>query len=176
MSGGAQRPVLRVYEPKKAGALSARAHTRGQNPIVKYNKYILLRRSRSLETVYIGNIVLFSKAFVASINSKCWRRRNLKTYLCCQIYHEGLEVLVEEFWCEIVKNLVTILLVFNALFEYLLNLRFQFNCILIPMKNKNIFPSMNTHWGQACVYLSQFIWWAGVALALLYVWVCPVID
>ncbi len=32
--GGAQRPVWRVYEPKKTGARSARARTRGQNPLV----------------------------------------------------------------------------------------------------------------------------------------------
>ena len=32
--GDAQRPVWRVNEPKKTGARSARAHTRGQNPLV----------------------------------------------------------------------------------------------------------------------------------------------
>jgi hypothetical protein len=32
--GGAQRPVLRVNEPKKTDARSARARTRGQNPLV----------------------------------------------------------------------------------------------------------------------------------------------
>ncbi len=32
--GGAQRPVGRGYEPKKTGARSARARTRGQNPLV----------------------------------------------------------------------------------------------------------------------------------------------
>ncbi len=32
--GGAQRPVSRVNEPKKTGARSARARTRGQNPLV----------------------------------------------------------------------------------------------------------------------------------------------
>ncbi len=35
--GGAQRPVWRGNEPKKTGARSARARTRGQNPLV--NKY-----------------------------------------------------------------------------------------------------------------------------------------
>jgi hypothetical protein len=30
-AGGAQRPVWRVYEPGKVGALSARARTCGQN-------------------------------------------------------------------------------------------------------------------------------------------------
>jgi hypothetical protein len=34
--GGAQLPVLRGYEPKKTGARSARARTRGQNPLVIY--------------------------------------------------------------------------------------------------------------------------------------------
>jgi hypothetical protein len=34
---GAQRPVLRVNEPKKTGARSTRAHTRGPDPLV-YNK------------------------------------------------------------------------------------------------------------------------------------------
>jgi hypothetical protein len=37
--GGAQRPVGRVNEPNKTGARSARARTRGQNPLVK--KYML---------------------------------------------------------------------------------------------------------------------------------------
>jgi hypothetical protein len=34
--GGAQRPVWHVYKPKKTGAHSARARTRGQNPLVIY--------------------------------------------------------------------------------------------------------------------------------------------
>jgi hypothetical protein len=34
--GGAQRPVRRVKELKKTGARSARAGTRGQNPLVSY--------------------------------------------------------------------------------------------------------------------------------------------
>ncbi len=34
--GGAQRPVWRINEPKKTGARSARARTRGQNPLVSY--------------------------------------------------------------------------------------------------------------------------------------------
>ena len=33
--GGAQRPVGRGNEPKKTGARSARARTRGQNPLVR---------------------------------------------------------------------------------------------------------------------------------------------
>ncbi len=36
-AGGAQRPVWRANEPKKTGARSARARTRGQNPLV-YHK------------------------------------------------------------------------------------------------------------------------------------------
>ncbi len=32
--GGAQRPALQISEVKKAGARSARARTRGQNPLV----------------------------------------------------------------------------------------------------------------------------------------------
>jgi hypothetical protein len=36
MGGGAQRPVGRGNEPKKTGARSARARTRGQNPLVLY--------------------------------------------------------------------------------------------------------------------------------------------
>ncbi len=31
---GARRPLLRIYEPKKMGARSARARTSGQNPLV----------------------------------------------------------------------------------------------------------------------------------------------
>jgi hypothetical protein len=34
MGGGAQCPFLRVNEPKRTGARSARARTRGQNPLV----------------------------------------------------------------------------------------------------------------------------------------------
>ena len=34
--GGAQRPVWRGHKPKKTGARSARARTRGQNPLVSY--------------------------------------------------------------------------------------------------------------------------------------------
>ncbi len=34
MGGGTQRPVGRGNEPKKTGARSARARTRGQNPLV----------------------------------------------------------------------------------------------------------------------------------------------
>jgi hypothetical protein len=39
--GGAQRPVGHVNEPNKTGARSARARTRGQNPLVK--KYLLTK-------------------------------------------------------------------------------------------------------------------------------------
>jgi hypothetical protein len=34
MGGGRAAPVWRVYEPKKMGARSPRARTRGQNPLV----------------------------------------------------------------------------------------------------------------------------------------------
>ncbi len=37
--GGAERPFWSVNEPKKTGARSARACTRGQNPLV-LNKYL----------------------------------------------------------------------------------------------------------------------------------------
>jgi hypothetical protein len=37
--GGAQRPVWRVNEPEKTGARSARARTRGQNPLVHYMSF-----------------------------------------------------------------------------------------------------------------------------------------
>jgi hypothetical protein len=35
-AGGAQRPVWRGNAPKKTGARSARARTRGQNPLVMF--------------------------------------------------------------------------------------------------------------------------------------------
>jgi hypothetical protein len=35
--GGAQRPVWHVNDPKMTGARSARARTRGQNPLVKHS-------------------------------------------------------------------------------------------------------------------------------------------
>ncbi len=38
--GGAQRPVGRGKEPKKTGARSARARTRGQNPLVNIIVYL----------------------------------------------------------------------------------------------------------------------------------------
>jgi hypothetical protein len=41
--GGAQRPVGRGNESKKTGARSARARTRGQNPLVKYIYSVLFR-------------------------------------------------------------------------------------------------------------------------------------
>jgi hypothetical protein len=40
--GGAQRPLGRGIEPKKTGARSARARTRGQNPLVLYNCIVLI--------------------------------------------------------------------------------------------------------------------------------------
>jgi len=39
MGGGAQRPVRRGNATKKTGARSARARTRGQNPLVLYIHY-----------------------------------------------------------------------------------------------------------------------------------------
>ncbi len=37
--GGAQRPVWHGNEPKKMGARSARARTRGQNTLVNYKRF-----------------------------------------------------------------------------------------------------------------------------------------
>ncbi len=42
--GGRAAPVWRVYEPKKTGARSARARTRGQNPLVLYVLVIKLTK------------------------------------------------------------------------------------------------------------------------------------
>ncbi len=54
--GGAQRPVLRVNEPKKMCARSARARTRGQNPLVNLlEPYILtVKRGKHIsETIRV---------------------------------------------------------------------------------------------------------------------------
>ncbi len=42
--GGAQRPVCHVNEPNKTGARSARARTRGQNPLVPIMVYLFCCR------------------------------------------------------------------------------------------------------------------------------------
>jgi hypothetical protein len=51
--GGAQRPVWHVTEPKKTAARSARARTRGQNPLVD-NKYIfaVCEQAQSMRALY----------------------------------------------------------------------------------------------------------------------------
>jgi hypothetical protein len=54
---GAQRPVLRGNELKKTGARSARAGTRGQNPLVNYN--LLQHYIISITTL----IVYFTQTF-----------------------------------------------------------------------------------------------------------------
>ncbi len=54
--GGAQRPFWSVNEPKKTGASSARAHTRGQNPKV-YNVYTSVKHlvwSRDMPAGTVG--------------------------------------------------------------------------------------------------------------------------
>ncbi len=43
---GAQRPVGRGKEPKKTGARSARARTRGQNPLVLYVKIVKIKLTK----------------------------------------------------------------------------------------------------------------------------------
>jgi hypothetical protein len=42
--GGAQRPFWRVNEPKKTGARSARARTRGQNTLVLHSTVMTVER------------------------------------------------------------------------------------------------------------------------------------
>jgi hypothetical protein len=56
--GGTQRPVWRVNEPKKTGARSARARTRGQNPLV-YHIYIYLGSSVCLSSCHIPVILSY---------------------------------------------------------------------------------------------------------------------
>jgi hypothetical protein len=51
--GGAQRPVWHVNEPKKTGARSARARTRGQNPLVdKKYIYAVCEQAQSMRALY----------------------------------------------------------------------------------------------------------------------------
>ncbi len=64
--GGAQRPVWRVYEHKKTGARSARARTRGQNPLVKIYlprilclSFVLSYSCRPVILSYLRNAELF---------------------------------------------------------------------------------------------------------------------
>jgi hypothetical protein len=52
--GGAQRPVRRGNAPKKKGARSARARTRGQNPLVYI--YYIYKPPNSLEDSLYGNL------------------------------------------------------------------------------------------------------------------------
>jgi hypothetical protein len=47
MGGGRAAPVQRVNNPKKTGARSARARTRGQNPLVIYSSNICTVGSNS---------------------------------------------------------------------------------------------------------------------------------
>ncbi len=51
--GGEQRPDLQVSELKKTGARSARARTRGQNPLVLYNNTETAVKSQFVLTVLI---------------------------------------------------------------------------------------------------------------------------
>ncbi len=45
--GGRAAPVWRVYEPKKTGARSARARTRGQNPLVLQNSLSIEKKKKN---------------------------------------------------------------------------------------------------------------------------------
>jgi hypothetical protein len=58
--GAAQRPVGRGNEPKKTGARSARARTRGQNPLVNHKRrniffFGFLTKFYPLQQVWITN-------------------------------------------------------------------------------------------------------------------------
>jgi hypothetical protein len=61
LGGGGAAPVWRVYEPKKTGARSARARTRGQNQLVENNIVYSRRRSVLLTNrktyVWLKNIL-----------------------------------------------------------------------------------------------------------------------
>jgi hypothetical protein len=65
MGGGAQRPVGRGNEPKKTGARSARARTRGQNPLVKQICETFIKKTFSVSVLICLSLALFDLAKVA---------------------------------------------------------------------------------------------------------------
>ena len=72
--GGAQRPVLRDNELTKEGARSARARTRGQNPLVTNNTQYFKFKKVSCESnsVLTWHTYLFwHRSYVAHLPSMC---------------------------------------------------------------------------------------------------------
>jgi hypothetical protein len=69
--GGAQRTVFRVNEPKKTGARSARARTRGQNPLVVKNKV-------KHKCAYVSSLALCLCTYLAKVHKYCI------SYMYCQ--------------------------------------------------------------------------------------------
>jgi hypothetical protein len=63
---GAQRPVWRGNELKKKGARSARARTRGQNPLVSYISFLQLLKKKNNSAL----AEVSPKALVAQISER----------------------------------------------------------------------------------------------------------
>ncbi len=80
--GGAQRPVWRGNAPKKTGARSARARTRGQNPLVQ----LYCNKKYTLDSNYISVPALGNAVFFVSDQETRVREER------CGIKEEGIEV------------------------------------------------------------------------------------
>jgi hypothetical protein len=67
-AGGAQRLVLPANTPKKAGARSARALTRGQNILVEFKEAVTLSRIFSQTGIFRGfSLLQYSKRGAARL-------------------------------------------------------------------------------------------------------------
>ncbi len=89
--GGAQRPVWRGNEPKKTGARSARARTRGQNPLLsrkeqvnkkRINKYVF-SNLRELQQ-YLSSLICLIISLVSITPGK--PLTPVVTLLICEIH------------------------------------------------------------------------------------------
>jgi hypothetical protein len=71
--GGAQRPVWHVNKPKKTGARSARARTRGQNPLVSLYLSTLSRGGGAHRSNLAGSwsSIFFHNTY--TVNTSCFQ-------------------------------------------------------------------------------------------------------
>ncbi len=92
--GGAQRPVWHSNEPKKMGARSARARTRGQNPLVQYKclvliyvfpemklwSFIISKQNYNVLCPSLHNHVFVSDLYIPGTGLPYWHQKNRQTY------------------------------------------------------------------------------------------------
>ncbi len=82
-AGGAQRPVLRVNEPIGTGARSARARTRGQNPLViniQRRPLLFLSISSLIDIFTAASPQLRHKKYYVHFYCSCWIRLRRTEY------------------------------------------------------------------------------------------------